>query len=233
MKDISEEFVEQKVEELEKREDVKAVGVVGSYARNPEGEHNDLDLYIVVTGDWRKRVTEEFDGMVLEKFFNSLEWSEKYLEEDGWWKSHSWFTEADIRYDPENIFDQLSEKAEELREEKMDLSQQERKEISYSIWDMSQDIKSEDVAQKRFMLQKLFEYLLEKQYYLKDQLLVKENYRLEKLKEFDGYMYKLSQDFLLASSTMEKEKKLEKIINHVSKNLPEVGPEWETEKEGF
>ena len=233
MKDISEEFVEQKVEELEKREDVKAVGVVGSYARNPEGEHNDLDLYIVVTGDWRKRVTEEFDGMVLEKFFNSLEWSEKYLEEDGWWKSYSWFTEADVRYDPENIFDQLSEKAEELREEKMDLSQQERKEISYSIWDMSQDIKSEDVAQKRFMLQKLFEYLLEKQYYLKDQLLVKENYRLEKLKEFDGYMYKLSQDFLLASSTMEKEKKLEKIIDHVSKNLPEVGPEWETEKEDF
>jgi hypothetical protein len=81
------------------------------------------------------------------------------------------------------------------------------------------------------MMNQLFDYLLEKQYVLKEQIPVKQNYRLEKLQDFDGYMYKLSQDFLLASSTMEKEKHLEKIIERVSKKLPEIQPEWETEKE--
>lgn len=231
MTGISEKFVEDRVEELKSTEEVKAVAVVGSYARNPEGQHNDLDLYTVVEGDWRKRVTEEKDSVVVEKFFNSVEWSEKYLEKEDWWRNYRWFTKADVRFDPENIFDELADKAEEVKKQEMNLSDQDLQEISYSIWDMKQDIGSEDVAQKRFMMQKLFEYLLEKQYYLKNQVPVKENYRLEKLQEFDSYMYKLSQDFLLASSTMEKEKTLEKVTEHVSKNLLDISPEWKAERE--
>lgn len=233
MTEISEKFVQDQVEQLQEREDVEAVSVVGSYARNPEGDHNDLDLYAVVGGDWRKRETEKIDGVVVEKFYNSREWTMNYFEKDFWAHHYRWITEGDVRYDPENIFEELVEKAEEIREEKMDLSDQDLQEISYTIWDLKQDIESEDVAQKRFMMQELFEYLLEKQYILKDYLPVKENYRLEKLKEFDGYMYKLSQDFLLASSTMEKENRLEKIVDHVSKNLPEIGPDWDTEKENL
>lgn len=233
MTEISEKFVQDQVEQLKGHEDVKAVAVVGSYARDPEGDHNDLDLYAVIDGDWRKRETGKIDGVVVEKFFNSLDWSEKYLDADDWWKNYRWITKADVRYDPEKIFPELRDEAEEIREEKMNLSDQDLQEISYGIWDLKQNIESEDVAQKRFMMQKLFEYLLEKQYLLKGGLPVKENYRLEKLKEFDGYMYKLSQDFLLASSTMEKQNKLEKIVDHVSKNLPEIGPEWETQKENL
>lgn len=231
MTKIREEFVERQVEEIKLREDVKAVAVVGSYARNPEGEHNDLELYVVIDGEWRKRVTEEVDGVVVEKFFNSLEWSEKYLDQDDWWRNYRWFANADVRYDEEDSFQELREKAEEIRKERMNLSEQNLKEMSYSIWDMNQDIGSRDVSQKRFMMNQLFDYLLEKQYLLKNKVPVKKNYRLEKLQEFDGYMYKLSQDFLLSSSTMEKEKKLEKIIQHVSKNLPETDPEWESERE--
>ncbi len=223
--------MERQVEELKQREDVKAVAAVGSYARNPEGEHNDLDLYAVVEGNWRKRVTEEVDGVVVEKFFNSRDWSEKYLENDDWWRNYRWFTTADIRYDEDNFFNELEKEAQKTRKEKLDLSEKELQEISYSIWDMKQDVPSKDVSQKRFMMNQLFQYLLQKQYILKGRVPVKKNYRLEKLQEFDGYMYKLSQDFLLSSSTMEKEKKLEKIIQHVSKNLSEIGPEWDTEKE--
>ena len=40
---------------------------------------------------------------------------------------------------------------------------------------------------------------------------------LKELKQKNGYMYKLSQDFLLSSSTMEKEEKLEKIVRHLEK----------------
>lgn len=229
--EILEELVEEQVEELRERDEVKAVAVVGSYSRNPEGEHNDLDLYAIVEGDWRRRETEKIDGIVVEKFFNSRSWAEKKLRSDDWAYSYRWFQNADVRHDPEDIFQELRVKADEVREEKLDLSGNEKQEITYTIWDMKQDIDSQDVSQKRLMMNQLFDYLLEKHYVLKGEVPVKENYRLEKLQEFDGYMYKLSQDFLLASSTMEKEKHLEKIIEHVSRKLPDTGPEWKTGKE--
>lgn len=233
MTQITEGFVERQVEELKERENVKAIALVGSYARNPEGEQNDLDIYIVIDGEWRKRITEIVDGVVVEKFYNSLKFSKDYLEDEEWWRNYRWFVNADVRYDEGDFFQELEEKAEEVRKEKMDLSEQDLKAISYSIWDIRQDVNSKDVSQKRFMMNQLFNYLLEKQYLLKGEVPVKENHRLEKLQEFDGYMYKLSQDFMLSSSTMEKEKKLEKIIEHVSKNLPDIGPEWESEREEF
>jgi predicted nucleotidyltransferase len=231
MTEITKEFVEEQVEELKQEDDVKAVAVVGSYARKPDSDHNDLDLFIVVEGDYRKRETEELDGIVVEKFYNSREWWTQYLEEDDWWKNYHWYKNADVRYDPDPVFKELEEKAEQVKEEKLDLSENEKKEISYYIWDLQQDIESKDVAQKRFLMNQLFEYLLQKQYYLKDKVPVKENYRLQKLKDFDGYMYKLAQEFLNSSSTMKKERKLEKMVEHVSRNLPEISPEWETEKE--
>ncbi len=232
MTSISEEFVKKQVQEIKEEEDVKAVGVFGSYAREPEAEHNDIDIYIIVEEDYRKRVTEEIDGVVVEKFYNSVNWVEHYIkDEEEWWKCYHWFNNGDIRCDPENVFEDFLEQLEDVKEERLDLSEDEKKEISYYIWDFQQDLDSDDVAQKRFMMNQLFQYLLEKHYLLKDEVLVKKNYRLKKLKEFDGYMYKLSQDFLNSSSTLEKERKLEKMVDHVSKKLPDIGPEWKTDKE--
>ena len=115
MKQIKEEFVETQIDRLKQREDVKAVAAVGSYARNPEGEHNDLDLYAVVEDDWRKRVTEEVEGVVVEKFFNSMDWSKEYLEGEDWWRNCRWFTTADIRYDEDNFFNELEQEAQKTR----------------------------------------------------------------------------------------------------------------------
>jgi len=233
MTEISEEFVERQVNDLKQRDEVRAVSVIGSYARDPEADHNDLDIFIIVEGNYRKRKTEEVDGVVFEKFFNSMDWCRKYLKRDDWWKNYRWYTKAEVYHDPDDLFDKLVSEAKDIREGQMSLSDQDKKEISYTIWDFQQDIESNDVAQKRFMMNQLFEYLLHKQYYLKDQVPVKRNYRLQKLKQFDGYMYKLAQEFLNSSSTLEKERKLEKIINHISRDLPEIDPEWETEKEEF
>jgi hypothetical protein len=231
---ISEEFVEKQVQELKERDDVRAIAVVGSYDRDPEGDHNDLDLYVIVEDEWRKRVTEEVNGVVVEKFFNSFEWSERYLEEDEdkWWENFRWFTGADVRYDPENIFEDLAERAEEVKEEKLSQDFDQEK-FLYYVWDLKQDIEEEDLGQKRFSMYQLFDYLLEKAYELNDEVPVKENFRVKKLSEFDGYMYKLAQEFLNSSSTYEKEKKLEKMIEHVTRKIGEPGPEWETEKEFF
>lgn len=230
-----ENLVESEVEELESREDVRAVAVVGSYARQPDQEHNDIDLYIIVDGDWRKRKGELVEGVVFEKFFNSMELAKSYLEEKAgndidWYLPYSWFTNADVRYDPENLFQKLADQAEDTREKKMS-QEVDREELLYNIWDLKQDIETDDVGQKRYMMYQLFDYLLEKHYSLKDELPVKENYRVKKLQDFDGYMYKLAQDFLNSSSTHEKEQKLEKMIDHVTRSIGEPGPEWETEKE--
>lgn len=231
MTEISEEFIEERVDLLSDRDEVKAVAVVGSYARDPESDHNDLDLFIVVEDNYRKRETEEIEGIIVEKFFNSSEWWKTYLDEDDWWKNYHWYMNADVRYDPDSTFEQLKKKAENIKNERLDLSESDKQEISYYIWDFQQDIESQDVAQKRFMMNQLFEYLLQKHYLLKNQVPVKRNYRLQRLKEFDGYMYKLAQEFLNSSSTMKKERKLERMVEHVSRKLPDISPEWETEKE--
>ncbi len=70
----------------------------------------------------------------------------------------------------------------------------------------------EDVAEKRLRMFKIFEDLVES---MADKDTSVE--ALNELKDSNGYLYKLSQDFLLSSSTMDKEKKLEKMIGYVER----------------
>ena len=63
---------------------------------------------------------------------------------------------------------------------------------------------TDDVAEKRYQMFSIFQNILEEEYS-----------DLNNLKAQNGYLYKVSQDFLLSSSTMEKENKLEKIIKYV------------------
>lgn len=233
MTEISEEFVEEQVEELASRKDVKAVAVVGSYARKPEANHNDLDIFILVEGEWRKRESKKVEGVVVEKFFNSLEAAENYLEGDDWWKNYHWYANWDVKYDPDNILPELEKKARKVREARLDLSEKDKEEIAYTIWDKRQDFDCDDVAQKRYLMNEFFNYLVFQFYRLEGEVPVKSNYRVENLNNFNGYMYKLSQDFLLSSSTMEKENKLGEIVDYISRQLPDTGPEWESEKESI
>ena len=71
-------------------------------------------------------------------------------------------------------------------------------------------LETRDVAEKRLEMMKILEGLL-------NQVIDFDGSEVEKLEEKNGYLYKLSQDFLLSSSTMEKEQKLEKILNYVEK----------------
>lgn len=71
---------------------------------------------------------------------------------------------------------------------------------------------TDDVAEKRLRMLEIFDQLLSIRTDLENSV-----EGLKDLKDEDGYMYKLSQDFLLSSSTMEKESKLEKIIEHVER----------------
>ncbi len=220
--------IDEKVESLKGQEDVRAVAIVGSYAREPKMNHNDIDIYVIVKGGWRKRETFQENGVVWEVFYNSIDWIKTYFEEDRNWYTYHWLSNADVRHDPENLFEELEDLAEEWKENQFKVD---KERLLYSIWDIQQDLDSSDVGQKRFMMHKAFNRLLDKHYLLKEEPLVKDNYKLKRMKDFDGYMYKLSQEFLMESSTMKKEQKLNKIIEHVTKNIGVPKPEWKTKKE--
>lgn len=84
------------------------------------------------------------------------------------------------------------------------------------IKNLKGELNTDDVAQKRYIMFHIFEELLEARFSIGDiELEISE--KISELKQIDGYMYKLSQDFLTSSSTMEKEKKLEKLIEHVKR----------------
>ena len=72
------------------------------------------------------------------------------------------------------------------------------------IREQFESLETDDVAEKRIEMFNIFQSILEEEYN-----------NLSDLKDQNGYLYKLSQEFLLSSSTMEKENKLEKIIKYV------------------
>lgn len=63
---------------------------------------------------------------------------------------------------------------------------------------------TDDVAEKRYLMFLSFHELL-------DEL---DKNSVSDLDGFDGFLYKNSQDFLISSSTFQKEKKLDKILDY-------------------
>jgi hypothetical protein len=79
------------------------------------------------------------------------------------------------------------------------------------IEELQEKLETKDVAQKRYLMYRMFEQVLEKVY---DEV-PKPEQRVKQLQEGNGYLYKLAQDFLTESSTMKKEEKLEKMIEYI------------------
>jgi predicted nucleotidyltransferase len=227
-----EDLIHEEVRRLRERDDVRAVAVVGSYARDPDQDHTDIDLFIIVDGDWRRRETEVIDGTVIERFYNSMGWSRRYLEGKKWYTNYRWYTGADIRHDPEDLFTELEAYAMEQKDDRMDLDDEDLQAIRYFIWDMQEDIDGADGAQRTYLQQKLFEYLLEKQYLLEGEVPVKENYRIEKLEDIDPEMHEMAIDFL-ESDPGDRAELLEEMVDHVTASIGEPDPEYQTAREAL
>lgn len=84
------------------------------------------------------------------------------------------------------------------------------------IDNLKEELETDDVAQKRYLMFHIFEQLVEARLSIEDKKLETPE-KISELKQIDGYMYKLSQDFLTSSSTIKKENTLEKIIEHVER----------------
>lgn len=87
-----------------------------------------------------------------------------------------------------------------------------------NLEDMEEKLETDDVGQKRYVMYNIFDQLLEEFYSLKEQDLPEVEERVKQLNGMDGYIYKMAQEFLTSSSTMEKEQKLEKMFERV-KNI--------------
>lgn len=77
--------------------------------------------------------------------------------------------------------------------------------------DLDELLDTDDVAQRRYLMYHVFEQVLDEVY---EEVPEVEN-RVSDLNGENGYLYKMAQDFLTSSSTMEKEKKLRKMLDYV------------------
>jgi hypothetical protein len=73
--------------------------------------------------------------------------------------------------------------------------------------ELEEVLKIEDIAERRFQMFKLYDKVLSSL----------GHDSVSDLNGFDGFLYKLSQDFLNSSSTYEKQQKLEKIVETVER----------------
>lgn len=78
------------------------------------------------------------------------------------------------------------------------------------------DLDVDDVGQKRYVMNKVLDRLIEEAYRNKDKEVPDPEERISDLEEINGYIYKLSQEFLMSSSTLEKERKIQKMFEHLN-----------------
>jgi len=85
------------------------------------------------------------------------------------------------------------------------------------ISSLREELETDDVGQKRYIMYRIFDLLLEEVYRINDEESPELTERVNKLNGIDGYIYKLSQEFLNSSSTLEKENKLDDMIERVER----------------
>lgn len=96
---------------------------------------------------------------------------------------------------------------------------EDKDEVIEELEELMASLKGNDVGQKRFQMFEVLRFVVKKQYEFSDRELPDVEDRVEELKDLNGYMYKLVQEFLTSSSTLEKERKLDKIVDHFKTGL--------------
>lgn len=80
------------------------------------------------------------------------------------------------------------------------------------VRDLLESLETDDVGQKRYLMYRAFDLILDEVHGNGE---IDPEKRIEQLREGHGYLYKLAQEFLTSSSTLEKQRKLEKMFEHL------------------
>lgn len=225
--------IEKLISSLKERDFSKAIALVGSYARDPTDKHNDIDVYIITNTDWRQRKTFVVNDTAIECFFNSIDWVKWYFGTDQWDMHYRWLINANIKYDPEEMFTELRSYAEEKKNEKVNLTKEEREAMRYLLWDYKQDIQSTEGIQKKYVLNRTFDKVVRKLIEVNSEVPVKDNYRIQKLKQIDSLSYQLATEFLQTHSTDKRESILDQLIQILSQEVGTPRPELCSERQLF
>lgn len=75
------DVIEQMLNAIEREHAVQGAFLTGSYARNAPLKTSDIDLFIIVSGDWRKKEIRHLEGYEFELFFNPVWKLDQELDE--------------------------------------------------------------------------------------------------------------------------------------------------------
>jgi len=189
------------------------VFIFGSYARNPEGKHNDIDVFVLINENWWKRESKIIGGIEHELFYFPKEHTLNMLKTEKDYNIAGWFMNTKIILDKNNSLDRLISAAKKITNEK--LEKFDANWWAYKIGDRIQDIanEKEDKSQKLFLMNCLLKEILFIFLLSKKILPVKENYIIKRVSQLDPNLYSLVNLFYSNEQLDEKMITLNKMID--------------------
>jgi len=212
---------------LLKKDFVIGAFIFGSYARGQK-EHNDIDIVVLTNQNWRQRESKKLGGVSFEFFYKPINSIKQVLDSEKEFNQIRWFNEAKIIHDPSGKVKEIVDFSKKLLEKKLVLDKARWK---YWIGDQLQDISKEsDIAQKAFLMQKLFKDLIQLYFLFKKEMPPKDNYAIKKIRADDPVFFELINNF--TSSDLEhQQKNLLVIVKYFEKKIGKTKLTWTSKKE--
>ncbi|MBN1274986.1 hypothetical protein JXA12_01720 [Candidatus Woesearchaeota archaeon] len=221
-------IIDKAISELKREPYVEAIILFGSLAERPGGDHNDVDLHVIINEPWRRRSSKVTDGVLVERFYNPadklLEYAKKYKE--------STYTErlinGKVLYDRNGTMPKLKEQLKEQLRKTITYDEREDAGIKYACHDQEQDIEKErDREQRRYLLDRYLAYLLEQWYQTRSRVRPKPNHIVKQARKDYPELAKKISDFY--GGTNEEKLTILQAIRH--ELIGEADPEWTSERQ--
>jgi len=206
------------VEYVKKEPTVIGALIFGSYARNPEGKHNDIDVLVATNANWKKRESITIQELHVEVFYNNINEIKKELNHPFELDRNSWFEYTKILFDTNNKIQELINYAQNTTKQK--LANFNKNWWQYKIGDTLQDLQNEtNPNQKAFLSQCLFRDIITTFFLSKHTLPPKDNYCIKKIELIDKKFSNIANKFTQTANLDEQEQLICKMLNYLEKDL--------------
>jgi predicted nucleotidyltransferase len=203
--------------------------IFGSYARNPKGQHNDIDVLVLVDTDWKKRESIKIGKFVVELFYNSIEDVSNAVNKENDFNFARWFEDVKVLFDSDNRVKDLIKLVQDSSKSKLSVFNKDW--FAYKVGDQLQDIKKEvDVSQKVFLMDCLVKDLINVFFLSKKILPPKDNYAIKYLHIVDNKFSVLVNDYLSPNRISVKYFILKEMVKFLEPVIGKPITNWTTKK---